>query len=220
MKDDNFYIETIHKTYHGEKDPVFFRKEDFPWVADMEACHEAIMASLLPALGDAPVGFVANPERHLYYPHQGWKSLPFYFNGIRFKKNLSRFPFVAAQLATIPHLISASVSVLEPGTRLRPHNGSTNGIMRVHYPLKVPGRYPDCGMVIEGHEVSWEEGRVIMFCDMKIHHVQNLTDKKRYILMMDVVRPEFSHLKKKICVHTIAQVATNVIMDLIRRILR
>jgi aspartyl/asparaginyl beta-hydroxylase (cupin superfamily) len=175
---------------------------------------------LAPLMDTQSGALAVNPETHIQWPPKGWKGFPFYFNGIRFRKNLAQFPVLADRLAAIPHLISAGISVLEPGASLLPHNGSTNAVMRVHFPLKVPGRYPDCGMDIEGHEVSWEEGKVFMFCDMKIHRVQNLTRERRYILLMDVMRPEYVHLKKMVCVHTIARILVNVIMNLVKAVLR
>lgn len=221
MKQDNgFYIETIHGEYQGYDDPVFFDKALFPWVADLENSFDDIRACLAPLLDDRFDTLVANPEIHLQLPLRSWKSYPFYFNGIKFKKNLACFPLLAGKLASIPELISASVSVLEPDARVLPHNGSTNAVMRIHLPLKVPGVYPDCGMNIEGHEISWKEGEIFMFCDMKMHHVQNLTNERRYILLMDVMRPEYVHLKKMVCVHIIARILVNVIMNLVKAVLR
>jgi len=217
--DNGFYIETIHEKYHG-KDPVFFDKSEFEWVKFLENDYEQIMKSLEPVFTVDFDELVVNPETHLQFPPKLWKGYAFYFNGIKFKKNLSRFPYIAQKLKSIPNLITATISVLEPGAALLPHNGSTNGVMRVHFPLKIPGTYPDCGMIIEGHEISWKQGEIIIFCDMKMHAVRNLTDERRYILLLDIVRTEYAHIKKKICVHTIARIITNIFLNIGRSIFK
>jgi hypothetical protein len=85
--------------------------------------------------------------------------------------------------------------------------------MRVHLPLKVPGQFPECGMTIAGHDISWKEGEVFMFCDMQVHSVRNLTKERRYILLLDVMRPEYIQLKQLVCVHTIARIVANVVRN-------
>ncbi len=214
-----FFIETIHDKYMAS-DPIFFDKTEFPWAADLEKNFPELMQCLAPVFESNFQGLAVNPEVHIQFPPKLWKGFVFYVNGIKFKKNLKKFPFLAQKLADIPHLITASISVLEPGASLLPHNGSTNAVMRVHLPLKVPGKFPECGMSIEGHEVSWREGEIFMFCDMKMHHVQNHTPYRRYILLMDVMRPEFIHLKKMVCVHTIARIITNLLINVGRKFLK
>lgn len=216
MKKNNFYIETIHGDYTGYNDPVFFDKHQFDWASKLEQNFDDIMFCLKPLLNEGFDSLTSNPEIQLQLPPKSWKVFPFYINGIKFNKNLKRFGLLASLLETIPDLITAYISVLEPSAKLLPHNGSTNAVMRVHLPLVVPGEYPDCGMNIEGNEISWEEGRIFMFCDMKTHYVQNMTNSRRFILLMDVMRPEFSHLKKKVCVHTTARIFTNILIGYIK----
>lgn len=219
MEQNEFYIETIHDKYIAD-DPVFFDKTQFSWAADLEKSFPEIMQCLAPVFEPDFKGLMVNPEVHIQFPPKLWKGIAFYFNGIKIKKNLNRFPYLAEKLKNIPHLISAVISVLEPGAALLPHNGSTNAVVRVHLPLIVPGSFPECGMNIEGHNISWKEGEILMFCDMKMHHVQNYTSKRRYILLLDVIRPEFVHLKKMVCVHTIARIITNVFLNVGRKLFK
>jgi hypothetical protein len=214
-----FYIETIHDEYK-ENDPIFFDKNKFAWVAELEGIYKNIMEELSPIFENDFSNLITNPEVHIQFPPQIWKGYPFYFNGLKIKKHLKHFPFIEKELSRIPNLITASISVLEPGSWLLPHNGSTNAIMRVHLPLKIPGKFPDCGMTIAGHEISWEEGKILMFCDMHVHSVRNLTKERRFILMMDVMRPEYISFKQKVCVHTIGRIAANVIRNYLKIIFR
>jgi hypothetical protein len=208
----DFYIEKFNDKY-TTNDPVFFDKTQFSWAADLEKNFSEIMQSLAPVFESDFEGLIVNPEVSIQFPPKLWKGFSFYFNGIRFNKYLNRFPYISEKLKNIPHLVSAAISVLEPGATLLPHNGSTNAVMRVHLPLKVPGSFPKCGMSIEGHDISWKEGEIIMFCDMKMHYVQNYTSERRYILLLDVMRPEFVYLKKMVCIYTIARIITNSFLN-------
>ena len=46
---------------------------------------------------------------------------------------------------------------------------------------------------------AWEEGKVILFNDAQNHYAQNLTNQKRLVLLIDVIRPEFITFKTEIC---------------------
>jgi hypothetical protein len=215
MKTNDFYIETIHKNYIAN-DPVFFDKSKFNWAADLENNFSEIKKSLAPIFNDDFKGLMTNPEVHIQFPPKIWKGYPFYFNGIKIKKHLKMFPYIENILANIPHLINASITVLEPGAWLLPHNGSTNAVVRVHLPLIVPGHFPNCGMTIAGHNISWKEGELLLFCDMQVHSVRNLTSQRRYILLLDIIRPEYVSLKKLVCVHTTSRIITNVIRNVFK----
>lgn len=213
-----FYIETIHKEY-TTNDPVFFDLQQFPWAAELEKESSEIIKTLSPLYDDNFDSFIINPEERFQFPPKIWKGYQFMFNGFKFKKHLELFPLIDEKLSNIPNLVSASVSILEPNSRLLPHNGNSNGIMRYHLGLKIPAQMPDIGFIIAGQEVSWQEGKGFMFCNMHVHSVHNLTNKRRYILMLDIVRPEFTSIKKKICAHTIAQILTNITADKVRFLL-
>lgn len=212
---EGFYIETLHKEYK-ESDPVFFDMSQFDWVKRIEADADKIVAELAPIFEPNFEGLIVNPDSHFQFPPKIWKGYPFYFNGFKFKKRLKQYPLLADHLLKIPNLISATISVLEPGSLLLPHNGNSNGVMRWHTGLKVPAKMPDCGLIIGGQEVSWEVGKSFAFCNMQVHSAHNKTDQKRYILLLDIVRPEFVRIKKLICVHTIARILTNKTGDILR----
>jgi hypothetical protein len=211
----NFYIETIHKKYTAQ-DPVFFDLSQEEWVKRMEADAEIIIKELAPIFEPDFEGLTVNFDANFQFPPKIWKGYPFYFNGFTFEKRLKKYPLLAAHLSKIPNLITASISVLEPGAWLLPHNGNSNGVMRWHTGLKVPAKMPDCGFIIDGQQVSWEVGKSFAFCNMYVHSAHNKTNQRRYVLLLDVVRPEFTHIKKLICVHTIARILTDKTADMVR----
>lgn len=220
QKKEGFYIETLHKEYVGYDDPVFFDKSEYAWVKKLEQNYGVIRDELESFLAKEASRLKEYPEKHLLSHPGCWKTLPFLFNGIRFSKNRKQFPQLNSILDDIPGIISAAISVLEPSAQLHPHNGSTNAVMRGHLPLIVPSALPQCGMRIAGQDISWHEGSIFMFCDMKMHEVWNLTNQRRYVLMFDVMRDEFLDLKRLVCVHTIARTLTNIVINFVKGVLR
>lgn len=214
---NGFYIETIHPAYHG-KDPVFFDKSAFGWALDLESFYPQIKEELAPLLSNDFSDFSVNPEAHIQFPPRLWKQFVFYFNGIKFNRHLERFPLTANVLAGIPHLVNANISVLEPGAHILPHSGNTNAVVRAHLPLVVPASKPACSMTIAGKEISWIEGEILLFCDMHLHSTRNDTHKRRYVLMVDVMRPEYIPLKKEVCTHITSAILTNIVRNFYKKI--
>jgi len=54
------------------------------------------------------------------------------------------------------------ISVMEPGTLVRPHTGTTNARMRIHLGLSVP---KGVGVRVDGEARTWVEGKCIVFDD-------------------------------------------------------
>ena len=107
-------------------------------------------------------------------------------------------------LENIPGLVSASFNLLEPHSNIAPHYGDTNAIIRCHLGLEIPGELPQIGFEVNGKQRSWRKGEVLMFCDAYYHKAWNNTEKKRVILLFDVIRPEFIHKKDWICSRILA----------------
>ena len=211
-----FYIETEQSHFTGT-DQVFFDTKDFPWVTELEKKAPLIIQSIAPLFENDCKELQLNPEDRFQFPPKIWRGFLLCFYGMRFKKNLAMFPELRDALFNIPNMISANISVLEPHSLLLPHNGATNGFIRCHMGLRIPATLPDCGFTIADQKVSWEEGKVFMFGDMNVHSAHNDTDKRRYIIIIDVVRPQFLTMKKKICVHTISKYYANVVTDYMRK---
>jgi aspartate beta-hydroxylase len=78
-------------------------------------------------------------------------------------------------------------SLLEPGTVLRPHCGSTNARLTAHFGLKIP---PNCSITAGTERRTWEEGKVIIFDDSYEHHVEHSGDTVRIILLINFWHPD------------------------------
>jgi aspartyl/asparaginyl beta-hydroxylase (cupin superfamily) len=121
------------------------------------------------------------------------------FNRI-FKKNRTRFPHITKVIDSIPNAVFSAVSILPPNTEIAPHYGDTNGIVRVHLGLTVPESYPIIGMRVKEEEKGWAEGELMCFINVQRHSVWNRSDRKRYVLMVDIVPKQSIYSVNEICV--------------------
>ena len=89
---------------------------------------------------------------------------------------------------SLPNIKLAMISLLEPGTKIYPHKGPYKGLLRYHLGLITPNS-DDCFISVNDIKYSWKDGDGIIFDDTFIHWVNNNTDKKRIILICDIIRP-------------------------------
>lgn len=90
---------------------------------------------------------------------------------------------------------AVKVSVLMPGTRVRPHHGPSNTRMRAHLGIRIPeGAYIRAGDPSEpGNLRQWQEGRVLCFDDSFRHEVWHEGSEPRIVLIVDVWHPDMDH---------------------------
>ena len=68
---------------------------------------------------------------------------------------------------------TVQLSVLTGATHLAPHYGPFNAKLRGHLPLVVPAD-PAPVLVVAGQNVTWTEGRTIVFDDTYEHEVREM----------------------------------------------
>jgi aspartyl/asparaginyl beta-hydroxylase (cupin superfamily) len=127
-----------------------------------------------------------------------WEVLNFYFWGEANENNCAACPELTRFLKSIPGLLSATVSKLSPYTDIHPHVGDTNLIARCHLGLVIPAKLPDCGIMVNNEYRSWEEGKWVIFCDAYRHSAWNRTCQPRFVLIVDILLPEFRVQRKEI----------------------
>jgi ornithine lipid ester-linked acyl 2-hydroxylase len=185
------------KKYEG-KEPLFF-DIDAPWVDLLEAEWLVIRSELNNLLQSQTNPLIHNPEIDLVSKPGQWKVFTFFFWNRKFEENCQKCPQTVELLKSLPNIVTASFSLLESNSTIKPHRGNTNAIMRCHLGLIIPASLPDCGIKIGNKEKSWVEGESFVFCDCHTHSAWNHTSEKRYVLMVDIVRPEFVSKTKEIC---------------------
>jgi len=173
-------------------DPPVFPDGTFPWASELERNADAIREELdailehrrlLPLFGTISTdnARIAQSER--------WKLFLFYGFGGRSQRNCVLCPRTAAVLDGIPGLRSAWFSILAPRMHIPSHRGISKGIVRAHLGLVVPEDRAGCRMLVGEETVTWDEGRCLVFDDMRRHEVWNDTDEERVVLLLDVDRP-------------------------------
>jgi len=171
--------------------PVFDRSV-FPWLEELESNWQTIRAELddvLKSRDSLPSFHEVSPYQKRISTGDNWKTLVLNVFGDRFEPNCRRCPQTARLLQQVPNLRNAGFSILAPYYRIPPHRGPTNGIVRIHLALKIPGDSENCWIRVDDRALRWKEGECIVFDDHYEHEVQNNTDEERVVLFFDVDRP-------------------------------
>jgi len=180
-------------------EPAFFEPDQFEWASYLREQYPKIKEAL------APLMELHNEDLQPYFdtllqdPPLNWKTIGFYFWGKKDNKNLQKYPAIEKILKQIPSLVTCSFNMLEPNSRILPHYGETNAVYRVHLGIEIPAGLPECGFKVKDEQRAWEEGELLVFLDANKHAAFNNTEKRRYVLLLDIMRPEFMHLKRKVC---------------------
>jgi len=131
------------------------------------------------------------PERSLYDNEDGWKVWPLYGFGFWITKHCQISPFFCDLVRSIPNVRTASLSQLDAGTVLAPHQGwadLSNDVLRCHYGIIVPD---GCTIGCAGQVVAIHEDDIVVFDDSKIHYAANRGDSPRIVLILDIERPPY-----------------------------
>jgi hypothetical protein len=135
----------------------------------------------------APADFVAWPDRGAY---QGtWRAFPLFFHTFPagldalFGPNQARCPESTRILRSIPRLVSAGFSWMEPGCHVLPHTDlKPADLLRTHLGLRIP----DGALMRVGPDRhTWETGRCLIFDGAVEHETANLGAVPRVVLLAD-----------------------------------
>jgi beta-hydroxylase len=170
---------------------VFYEPADFPWTADLERKWRDAREELCGLLADesAVPGFeeISEEQARIVRPRT-WKAFMFYTFGCRVPANCARCPKTAALLESIPGMTLGMFSILTPHSRIAPHRGVYNGVLRYHLALVVPSSPAQCGLRIGGETRGWREGESLIFDDTHEHEAWNDSDENRVVLFVDFLR--------------------------------
>ncbi len=163
---------------------------DFWFCGYLEEHYPRIRAELDAVTDPARSGFLPVEEPLLAAGR--WEQVTFYETGHRFADACARFPVTAEVLDGIPETSAAGVGVaslswLYPGTRIKPHCGGSNGRLRVHLGLRVPG---GARLRVGPETLTWAQGRCLVFDDSFEHEVWHDGEAPRVVLLLDVSHPD------------------------------
>jgi len=186
------------KPYVGDE-PAFFDVGNFEWAKYLEEISPTIIEELQSLAKNHHDLMLPYFDGNLQSSSTNWKTTGFYFWGKKNHNVCKLFPKTNAILQNIPGLVSASFNCLEPNSSINPHFGDTNTVFRCHLGIDIPASLPQCGFKVKENSRSWDKGRLLIFLDAFTHSAFNHSHQSRYILLIDVVRPEFLERKKHIC---------------------
>ena len=188
------------KWFKEEGEPMFFNPCDFAWATDIENHWQELRGEVQNLVRDTDKEFTSNSYVGLTQG-DSWSSYTFLFWQIRARKERlgGKCPTLTGYLKHVPGLVSFSLSRLSPHTTVEPHRGDTNAVMRCHLGIEIPAGLPECGLQAGTQQQAWDEGKWLFFNDAFKHSAWNNTDKRRIVIIMDVIRPEFLYKQKKIC---------------------
>ena len=109
----------------------------------------------------------------------------------RLSKYAIHFPITVSLINRIKDIITCCFLKLSRNSRLDKHYGynpSSNYILRNHFGIKIPD---NCGMWVNGEIRYHREREWITFDDSKLHTAFNNSNEERYILLIDLKRPEY-----------------------------
>lgn len=181
----------FEESYEGNHD-FFYDAKNFKELTVLTDNWLKIREEVLGIVTDEELKKIKNLNPPYLSDPNAWKNIYFYNFGWKKHKNCHRFPFTHSLLLKVPNLIFAGITVLEPNSRVLPHNGETNTTIRCHLGLKIPGGLPDCGVQVGNEMQEWKEGEIMMFSDAHYHQTWNLTNERRFVLVFDIIRPEYA----------------------------
>jgi beta-hydroxylase len=154
----------------------------FPFMRELETRWREIYAEFL-SVQQHTTDYV---ETRLY--DQGWQVFGLW--NLPHREPLSgatdRCPRTASLIERfVPSHGAVAFSILQPGTRIRPHRGKEGPYLRAHLGLEVPAG--DCAIRVEDQTRGWEAGRALVLDDRLEHEAWNLTPQRRVVLLFDFI---------------------------------
>ncbi len=202
MKAKAVYFITEEDQYDGPE-PAFYDTSNYAWVKTLEDNWEIIREEMSAYInGEEAIKLSSSNPPYLSNPN-AWKNVYFFNFMWQYHSNCKRFPKTYALLKSIPNLTFAEFTVLEPTSKILPHIGETNATIRGHLGIEIPYPYPKMGIHVGTEEKGWENGKAVLFSDACVHYVWNQSDKRRFVLVFDVIRDEFKSKKTWVCAQSL-----------------
>lgn len=190
-------------------DKAVMDTKDYEWVKEFEKHHATIKKEFLEYSEKYVVPSYADISAGSSGGNRDWKAV-----FLRVFNNdttiISSFPKTKELIDNCPQrCTSGYFSMLEPRSKILPHVGIYKGVIRLHLGVVIPKDRENVFIVVDGQKLHWTEGKVILFDDMYIHHVENNTDEKRVVLFLDIQRDFKSVIVNMINNFMIRMIKTN-----------
>lgn len=120
-----------------------------------------------------------------------WRIFVLKAYGVTCARNMDACPRLAAIVAQMPCVLSASISYMAPGKHIPAHRGPFRGVVRFYLGLSVPRHAdgsPAAVLKVDGREYRVGDGEWLLWDDTYPHEVLNDSDQVRSVLLLDVWR--------------------------------
>jgi aspartyl/asparaginyl beta-hydroxylase (cupin superfamily) len=116
--------------------------------------------------------------------------VPIYFYGKWSRLAKVYFPKLYSLFEPIKDKVTINYSCLKPQSHIPPHQGwgnLANHVLRCHFGMQVP---INCGCICNHYVMMHKTREWLVFDDAKMHSSFNYSDEHRYILIVDMKRPD------------------------------
>lgn len=204
-----YHAEPTHFHYPGLREREYHDREDFPWLATLEAATDAIEAEFHHLMATERAELVP----YVQYPddvplrqwaelnhNRAWTAIHLVQSGAVIEANARHCPQTMKLLGALdqPDIPgrgpNAMFSLLAPGAHIPPHHGVSNARLVCHLPLIVPA---GCWFRVGEDKRDWERSRAWVFDDTIEHEAMNGGDALRVILIIDTWHPDLSAEERK-----------------------
>jgi ornithine lipid ester-linked acyl 2-hydroxylase len=199
----------IKENKYTGKQPAFYNLIEFPQAQLLRDNWLVIKEELLGRGGPHLSSPTYNPNQEK--GADKWKMVIFYNYLWKKRANCKSYPKTYNLLKQIDGLTFAAFNLLEQHSEIKPHFGDTNTTIRCHLGIEIPASLPLCGLEVNGQQRSWQNGEVLLFSDAHWHKAWNYTDGKRFVFVVDIIRPEYYGKRKWICAGVLATLSLKVV---------
>jgi aspartyl/asparaginyl beta-hydroxylase (cupin superfamily) len=103
------------------------------------------------------------------------------------------------ELIKYEQIHNAVFSILDPYVEMKPHVGYYKRYLRYHLGVIIPEENRKKPYIICGHDkYDWKEVKGVLFDDMYLHYVNNITNIQRVVLYLDIKRKNINNVIKTI----------------------
>jgi hypothetical protein len=201
MKQASLWFSDYNKLYTGTE-PFFYNVNEIEVARALEQDYPLLLQELK-VLWDTSANNSKGPAFGDYdsfddkqFPPRSWQKMVLKVWGLKNNRVIKMLPHTARLINSFPDISSCFITKTAPNSIIRPHCGETNAHLRIHLGLNAPVVDKHvCGMEVGNETVGWQNGKTFAFLDAHNHHVWNKSDAERYVLIIDLIRPEFAHRK-------------------------
>lgn len=194
MIDSNLWFSDYNKTYTG-CEPIFYDTSKIAIAQELEKNYTRLYNELKVIWEDKEKiqdfgKYDSFDDKQ--YPPKSWKKMVFKVWGLTNSITQKKYPLTNAIISKYPEVTSCFLTRTSPHSVIKTHCGETNAHIRIHLALNIPTEDSElCGIEVLGEKVGWKNGKTFAFLDAHSHHVWNKTETYRYLLIIDIIRPEF-----------------------------